>query len=186
MINRTSLNEIHSTLLKQYYPRYSPQSRLAFSLVPRSKNASTSATHIVTPVLPTHQYEVHHRRGRHGKLPSPSTPNSSGRAGLPNDPRHQKVSSSKLMGNRHTLGRRYLGTLGPHHPRCFLRHDCSNNGRRPTTLDNTTGPRAGTIQHRWNSCSNQRRSPHLGGGCSDLPDMHLRATGVEKANHQCG
>jgi hypothetical protein len=153
--------------------------------VPRSKNASASATQIGTPVLPKHQDEVRHRRGRHVNLSSPSTPNSSGRAGLPNNPRHQEVSSSKLAGNRHTLGRRHLGTLGPHNLGCFLCHDFSNNGRLPNTLDNPIGPRAGTSQHGWNSSSNQRRSPHLGGGRSNLPDMQLRATCVEESNHQC-
>jgi hypothetical protein len=152
---------------------------------PRSKNVSSSAKQIGTPVLPTHQDEVRHRRGRHGELPSPSTTNSSGRAGLPNNPRHQKVASSKLAGNRHTLGRRHIGTLGPHHLGCFLRHDCPNNRRRTNTLDNPISHREGTSQYGWNSGSNQRRSPHLGRGCSDLPDMHLRATGIEKANHQC-
>jgi hypothetical protein len=43
-------------------------------------------------------------------------------------------------------------------------------------LDNPTAPRAGPSQHGWNSGPNQRRSPHLGGGRSNLPDMHLRAT----------
>jgi hypothetical protein len=103
---------------------------------------------IGTPVLPTHQDEVRHRRGRHGKLSLPCTPNSSGRAGLPNNPRHQEFSSRKLAGNRHSLGRRHLGTLGPHHFGCFLCYDCSNNGRRPNNLDNPTGPRAdGTAHH---------------------------------------
>jgi hypothetical protein len=136
-------------------------------------------------VLPTHKDEVRHRRGRHGKLPSPSTTNSSGRAGLPNNPRHQKVSPSKLAGNRQALGRRHIGTLGPHHLGCFLCHDCPNNGRWTNTLENPTGPRAGTIHDGWNSGSNQCRSPYLGGGCSDLPDMHLRPIGFEEANHQC-
>jgi hypothetical protein len=110
---------------------YSPRSRLAFYLVPRSKNASVSATQIGTPVLPTHQNKVRHCRGNHSKLSSPITPSSSGRAGLPNNPRHQEVSSSKLAGNRHPLGWRHLGTLGPHHLGCFLRHDFSKNRRRP-------------------------------------------------------
>jgi hypothetical protein len=176
---------------------------------------------IGTTVLPTLQDEVSHRRGRHGKLPSPSTLSSRGRVGLSNHPRHQKVSSSKLAGNLHSIGWRTFGNprthhlrhiicydfpnngcqpntldnptssrtgpskLGPHHLRHILCYDCYNNGRRPKTLDKPTGPRAGTRQHRWNSGSNQHRSPHLGRGCLDLPDMHLRATGVAKANHQC-
>jgi hypothetical protein len=68
---------------------------------------------------------------------------------------------------------------------CSLCHDCSNDGRRPNTLDKPTSPRAGTIQHGWSSGPNQHRSPHLGRGRSNLPDLHLRATGVEEANHQC-
>jgi hypothetical protein len=81
-------------------------------LVPQSKNASTSANQIGTPVLPKHQDEIIHCRGHHIKLSSPCTPNSSGLAGLPNHPRQQKVSPSKLMGNRHSLGWRHIGTLG--------------------------------------------------------------------------
>jgi hypothetical protein len=46
-------------------------------------------------------------------------------------------------------------------------------------------PRAGTSNNGWNIGSNQRHSPHLGRGCSDLPDMHLCPTGIEEANHQC-
>jgi hypothetical protein len=156
-----------------------------FSLVPRSKNASASATQIGTTVLPTHQNEVRNCQRRHCDLSSPCNTNSSGRSGLPNNPRHQKVSSSKLAGNRHSLGRRRIGTPWTHHLRCFLCHDCPNDDLRANTLDNPTGPRAGTIQHGWNSGLNQRRSPHLGRGCSNLPDVHLRATGVEEANHQC-
>jgi hypothetical protein len=185
MINSTSLNEVHNTLLKQYYPRIQPASKTNVFFGPRSKNVSSSAKQIGTPVLPTHQDEVRHRQGRHGKLTSPSTTNSSGRAGIPNHPRHQKVSSSKLAGNRHSLGRRHIGTLGPHHLGCFLCHDCPNNRCRTNNLDNTTGPRAGTIKYGWNSGSNQLRLPLLGGGCSDLPNMHLRATGIEEAHHQC-
>jgi hypothetical protein len=154
-------------------------------LITWSKNASASATQIGTLVLPTHQDEERHRRGRHGKLSSPCTPNSSGPAGLPNNPLHQKVSSRKLAGNRHSLGWRHIGTHRAHHLGCILCHDCSNDGRRPNTLDKPTSPWAGPSQHGWNSGPNQRRSPHLGGGRSNLPDVNLRATGVEEAYHQC-
>jgi hypothetical protein len=140
---------------------------------------------ICTPVLPTDQDEVSHCRGRHGNISSPITPISSGRAGLPNDSCHQKVSSRKLAGNRHSLGSRHIGTLGPHHLGCFLRHDCSKDGRRPNTFDTSTSPRVGTSNDGWNSGQNQHRSPHLGGGRSNLLDIHLRATDVEEANHQC-
>jgi hypothetical protein len=78
----------------------------------------------------------------------------------------------------------HLG-LGPHYLGCFLRHDFPNNGRWPNTLDNITAPRVGTSQYGWNIGSNQRRLPHVGGGWSDLPDMHLHATDIEEANHQC-
>jgi hypothetical protein len=118
-----------------------PASKTNVFFGPRSKKNSSSAKQIGTPVLPTHQDEAIHRRGRHGKLPSPSTTNSTGRAGLPNNPHHQKVSPSKLESNRHPLGRRHIGTLGPHHLGCFLRHDCPNNERRTNTLGNTTSPR---------------------------------------------
>jgi hypothetical protein len=123
---------------------YSPRSKLAFSLVPRSKNASSSAKQIGTPVLPTHQDEVLHPRGSHGKLPSPSTTNISGRARLPNHPRDQKVSPRKLASYRHSLGWRHIGTLGPHHLICFLCHDCPSNERRTNILDNPKSPRTGT------------------------------------------
>jgi hypothetical protein len=46
-------------------------------------------------------------------------------------------------------------------------------------------PRAGTRNNGCNSGSNQRRSSHLGRGCSDLLDMHLRPASIEEANHQC-
>jgi hypothetical protein len=48
----------------------------------------------------------------------------------------------------------------------------------------STSPRAGPSQHGWNRGPNQRRSPHLGGGRSNIPDMHLRAAGVEEVDHQ--
>jgi hypothetical protein len=82
-------------------------------------------------------------------LHSPSNTNSSGRAGLPNNPRHQKVSSSKLAGNRHPLRRRHIGTLGPHHIGCFLRHDCPNNGRQTNNLGKTTSPRGAPATMYW-------------------------------------
>jgi hypothetical protein len=55
----------------------------------------------------------------------------------------------------------------------------------PTTdsgpkLEKPICPRAFPNQHGWNSGPNQRCMPHLGGGRSHLPDMHLRATGFEK------
>jgi hypothetical protein len=102
------------------------------------------------------------RVGKMRKLPSPSTTNSSGRAGLPKNPHHQKCFPGKLLSNRHSLGRRHIGTLGPHHLGCFPRHDCPNNRRRTNTLDNPTSPQAGTSQYGWNNGSNQRRPPHLG------------------------
>jgi hypothetical protein len=91
---------------------YSARPKLAFSLVTRSKNASASATQIDNPVLPTHQDEVRHRRGRHGNLSSPCTPNSSGRAGLPNNPRHQFLQANSRTIDTH-LGGGTLGHLGP-------------------------------------------------------------------------
>jgi hypothetical protein len=121
---------------------YSPHTTLAFSLVPRSKNASASVMQIGTPVLPTHQDEVLHRRGHHGKLPLPCTSNSSGRAGLPNNPLHQKVSSSKLAGNRHQLGWRHIGTPRTRHLRCILCHDLPSDGCRPNPWDKPTSPQA--------------------------------------------
>jgi hypothetical protein len=126
---------------------YSPRTTLVFSLVPRSKNASVSAMQIGTPVLPTHQDEVLHRRGRHGKLSSPCASYNSGRSGLPNNPRHQKVSSSKLSGNRHPLGWRYFRTPRTHHFRRILCYDRPNNRYRPNALEKPTSPRAGPSQH---------------------------------------
>jgi hypothetical protein len=43
---------------------------------------------------------------------------------------------------------------------------------------------AGTSNNGWNSGPNQRRSPSLGGGCSNLPDMYLRPASIEETNHQ--
>jgi hypothetical protein len=111
-----------------------------FSLVPQSKNVSPSAKKIGTPVLPTHKDEVRHRRGRHGKLPSPCTSNISGRVRLPNNPRLQKVSSRKLAGNQHPLGWRHSGTPGIHHLRRIICYDCHNNGCQSNTLENPTRP----------------------------------------------
>jgi hypothetical protein len=54
--------------------------------------------------------------------------------------RHPEVSSSKLACNRHSLGRRYIGTIGHHHLGCFLCYDVSINGRRLRTLGNPTAP----------------------------------------------
>jgi hypothetical protein len=48
----------------------------------------------------------------------------------------------------------------------------------------TNTPRAGTSNNGWNSGPNQRRSPDLGRGCSDLRDMHLHPASIEEANHQ--
>jgi hypothetical protein len=117
---------------------------------PRTENVSSPVQQQGTPVLPTHQDEVLHRRGRHRKLPSPSTTNISGRAGLPNHPRHQKVSPSKLWSYRHSLGRRHIGTLGYHHFRCFIRHDCPNKrpGRAPATMDGTAA-QISAAHHIW-------------------------------------
>jgi hypothetical protein len=102
-------------------------------LVPRSKNTSVSATQICTPV----------RRGRHGKISSPCTPISSGRARLPNTSRHQKVSSSKLAGNRHPLGWRHFGRPRTHNLRRILCYDHPNEGCRPKTLEKLTSPPGG-------------------------------------------
>jgi hypothetical protein len=38
----------------------------------------------------------------------------------------------------------------------------------------------GTSHDGWNSGANQRRSPHLGRGCSDLPNMHLHPAIMKK------
>jgi hypothetical protein len=60
----------------------------------------------------------------------------------------------------------------------------SNIARGANIVGNTKRPRAGTSNNGWNSGPNQRRSPHLGRGCSNLPDMHLRPASIEDANHQ--
>jgi hypothetical protein len=153
-------------------------------LWPPDQNVSSRAKQIGTPVLPTYQDEVLHRRGRYGELSLSNSTNSSGRTGLSNHPLHQKVSTSKLASHRHPLGRRHIETLGTHHLICLLRHYCPNNKRGTITLGNIKRPRAGTINNVWNSGPNQRRSEPLGRGCSDLPDMHLRPASIEEANHQ--
>jgi hypothetical protein len=155
-----------------------------FLWYPSPKNTSASAIQIGTLVLLTTQHEVCHCRARHGQLPSPTPPDSSRRAILPYHSCDPKVSSSELSSNRNTLGRRHLGTIGPHHLGHLFRHDCSNKGSRTNTLDNTTSPRAGPYQHGWNIGPNQRSSSHLGGGCSDVPNIYLRSTSIEGTNHQ--
>jgi hypothetical protein len=126
-----------------------------------------------------HQHEVLHRRGRLGELPSSYTSNSRGRAGLSKHPRHQKVSPSKLSGHLHSLGRRHIRPPGPHHFRCCLLQHCSSNSRGTSSVGNTKRSRAGTSNNGWNSGPTQRRSPHLGRGCSDLPDLHLRPASMD-------
>jgi hypothetical protein len=85
-------------------------------------------------------HEVLHCQGRHGKLP-PSNPSASrGISRLSNNQRHQKVSPRKLVGHQYSLGRRNLGTLGPHHLVCFLLQHFSTNSRRTNTLENTNAP----------------------------------------------
>jgi hypothetical protein len=129
------------------------------------------------------QYEVLHRRGLFGE---PSTSNSTisrGRAGLSNDPRHQKVSPSKLSSNRHAPGRRHSWPLGSHRFRCSLLQHFSSNSRGTDILGITKRPRAGTINNGWNDGPTQRSSPRLGRRCADLPDMHIRPASFEEANH---
>jgi hypothetical protein len=135
-------------------------------------------------VLPTYQDEVLHHRGCHGELPSSNPSKSRGRAVLSNHPRNQKVSPSKLMSHRHPLGRRHPRTLGPHHFGCFLLHYCSSNSRETNIVVNTKRPRADTSDNGWNSGPNQRRSPRLGRGCSNLPNIHLPPASIEEANHK--
>jgi hypothetical protein len=53
----------------------------------------------------------------------------------------------------------------------------------PTLWTNPQAPGGGPIQHGWNSCPNQRRLPYLGGGRSNVPNMHLRATSFEETDH---
>jgi hypothetical protein len=131
-----------------------------------------------------HQDEVLHRRGRHGELPPSNSSTSRGQVVLSNNQRHQKVSPSKLAGHRYSLGRRNLGTLGPHHFICFRLQHCSTNSRRTNILGNTKLPRAVTSNNGWNISPNQRSSPRLGRGCANLPDLHLRPASIEEANHQ--
>jgi hypothetical protein len=131
----------------------------------RTKNVSSPAKQIGTPVLPTDQDEVLHRRGCHGELPSSNPSNSRAQAELSNHPRNQEVSPSKLASHQHPLGRRHLRTLGPHHFGCFLLHYCSSNSRGTNSVGDTKRTRAGTSNNGWNSGPHQRRSPPVGIGC---------------------
>jgi hypothetical protein len=117
-------------------------------------------------------------------FPHPILPTVLGRARLSNHPCQQEVSPSKLASHRHSLGRRQLRTLGPHHVGRFLLHHCSSNSRVTNIVGNTKRPRAGTSNNRWNIGPNQRRSPRLGRGCSNLPNMHLHPASIEEANNQ--
>jgi hypothetical protein len=76
--------------------------------------------------------------------------NSRGRAGLPKNPRHQKVSPSKLSSHRHSPGGRHFSPLGPHRFRCSLLQHFSSNSRGTNILVNTKRPRAGTSNNGWN------------------------------------
>jgi hypothetical protein len=96
---------------------------------------------------------------------------------------NRKFLQANLLAINTHLGGGNIGTLGPNHLICFLRHYCPNNERGTTALGNTIIPREGTSHDGWSSGSNQRRSPPLGIGCSDLPKMHLRPTGIEEENH---
>jgi hypothetical protein len=101
-------------------------------LVPRSKNASASEIQIGTPVLPTHQDEVRHRRERHGQLPSTSTPN------IPGRPDYQTIHATWkfLQANSRAiethLGGGTLGHLG------LIIYDASYAMIAPTTYAGPT------------------------------------------------
>jgi hypothetical protein len=114
-------------------------------------------------------------------FPHPILP-SVGRAGLSNDPRHQKVSPSKLASNRHSPGRRHFRPLGHHRFRCSLLQHLSSNRQCTNILGITKRPRASNIRNGWNSGPTQRSSPPLGRKCADLQDMHLRPASFEEAN----
>jgi hypothetical protein len=83
------------------------------------------------------------------------------------------------------LGGGTLGHLG------LIISDASYAMKAPTTDAGptlwTTPPAPGLApyQHGWNSGQNQYSSPHLGGGCSDVSYVYLRATSIEKTNHWC-
>jgi hypothetical protein len=55
----------------------------------------------------------------------------------------------------------------------------------PTLWVTPNAPGIGTSNNGWISGPNQRRSPYVGRGCSNVPNMHLRPAGVEEADHQC-
>jgi hypothetical protein len=129
------------------------------------------------------QHEVPHRRVHLGQLPTSNHPISRGRSGLSNDPRHQKVSPSKLSSNRHSPGLRHFRPLGPHRFRCHLLQHCSSNSRDTNILGINKRPRAGTSNNGWSSGPTQRSSPRLGRRCADLPTMHLRPASFEETNH---
>jgi hypothetical protein len=145
------------------------------SLLQHSNKALRSSQHL---------NEVLHHRGRLGEIPSSYPSNSRGRAGLSNHPRHQKVSPSKLLSHQYSLGRRHFRPLGAHHFRCCLLQHCSSNSRGTNSVGNTKRPRAGASRNGWNGGPTQRRSPRLGRGCANLPDLHLRPASIEEANHR--
>jgi hypothetical protein len=108
------------------------------------------------------KHEVLHRRRRLGELPTSNPTISRGRAGLSNDPRHQKVSPSKRSSNRQSPGRRHFRPLGPHRFRCSLLQHCFSNSRGTAILGIIKRPRAGTSRNGLNSGPTQRSSPRLG------------------------
>jgi hypothetical protein len=183
MINSTSTNEAHYTLLTHIYKQ--PQFVRNTTLFLASGPKKTSLLQHSNKALRSsqQQHELLHRRGRLGELPTSNPTIRRGRAGLSNDPRHQKVSPSKLSSNRYSPGWRHFRPLGTHHFRCSLIQHCSSNSRVTNILVITKRPRAGTSINGWNSSPTQRSSPNLGRRCADLPDMHLRPASIEEANH---
>jgi hypothetical protein len=154
-------------------------------LVPQSKHASSSATHIGTLVLLTQQHEVRNRRRLHCKFPISNPTNSSGWARLSNHPHNPEVTAGKLKGNWHPLGWRNFGTSGTHCLRCIVCYDRPRDRRWSHTISKPNTPLVGSRQHWGHSGPDQRSATHLGGRGSDLPYIHFRAESIKKADHHC-
>jgi hypothetical protein len=120
-----------------------PASKTTVFFCARTKNVSSPAKPIVTPVLPTHQDEVLHRRGRHGELPSSNTSNSRGRAGLSNHPRHTLGHLGLIISDAS-----YAMIAPPTADEPTLWVTPNAPGRAPATTDGTTA-QISAARHQW-------------------------------------
>jgi hypothetical protein len=118
------------------------------------------------------------------RFPHPILPTVEG------EPDYQTIHATRkfLQANSRAIDTHYgggtLGHLGLIISDASYAMIASPTADEPTLWGTPNAPREVTSNNGWNSGPHQRRSPHLGRGCSDLPDIHLRPASIEEANHQ--